>query len=180
MFENNLNQTQFAKSLGLDQTTISAWLKNKNKPQYSARDKILEIYNIDIFSQNQIPHIDLEHMWVEIKFHEDAKAFAAGEYEILKVDRKMLNARVDPTKHQALRVHGDAMEPTFKDGDVIFAEPFSGDFANNRAYIIKREHDVSIRRLRRESDLLEIISDNPDYENYKLESGKVEIIGRVV
>lgn len=74
MFDNNLNQTQFARSLGLDQTTISSWLKKKNRPQQSVRDKILEIYGIDIFLQ--APKLDIDNDCVYVKFYEDIKASA--------------------------------------------------------------------------------------------------------
>ena len=53
-------------------------------------------------------------------------------------------------------------------------------FANNRVYIIKRQDDVFIKRLKKSGELFEIISDNPDYESYKLEHEKIQIIGRVV
>ena len=131
--------------------------------------------------------IELEKEWIQIKFYEDVKASAGcgidnhcDNFELLTVDRKLLNPRVDPAKHHGIRVHGDSMEPTFKDGDVIFVEPFTGDFANNRVYIIKRQDDVFIKRLKKSGELFEIISDNPDYESYKLEHEKIQIIGRVI
>ena len=185
MSDNDLNQTQFAKSLGLNQTTVSAWLKNKNKPQHSAREKILEVYGVDIFAQ--APTLDLESDCVYIKFYEDIRVSAGcgidnhcEGYEMLKIDRKLLNPKVNPAKHHAVRVSGDSMEPTFKDGDVIFVEPYNGDFANNRVYIIKRQDDVLVKRVKKDGDIFTIISDNPDYESYKLEHEKIQIIGRVV
>lgn len=185
MFDNNLNQTQFARSLGLDQTTISSWLKKKNRPQQSARDKILEIYGIDIFLQ--APKLDIDNDCVYVKFYEDIKASAGcgvdnhcEGYELVKIDRKLLNPKVNPAKHHAIRASGDSMEPTIKDGDVIFVEPFAGDFANNRVYIIKRQDDVFVKRLKKEPTGYEIISDNPDYLPYKLKDNELTIIGRVV
>ena len=185
MSDNDLNQTQFAKSLGLNQTTVSAWLKNKNKPQHSAREKILEVYGVDIFSQ--APTLDLESDCVYIKFYEDIRVSAGcgidnhcEGYELLKIDRKLLNPKVNPEKHHAVRVSGDSMEPTFKDGDVIFVEPYNGDFANNRVYIIKRQDDVFIKRLKRNADTYEVISDNPDYLPYTISAHEFQIIGRAV
>ena len=185
MFDNNLNQTQFARSLGLDQTTISSWLKKKNRPRQSARDKILEIYGIDIFLQ--APKLDIDNDCVCVKFYEDIKASAGcgvdnhcEGYELAKIDRKLLNPKVNPAKHHAIRASGDSMEPTIKDGDVIFVEPFVGDFANNRVYIIKRQDDVFVKRLKKEGDAFEIISDNPDYLPCKLKNDEIQIIGKVV
>ena len=72
------------------------------------------------------------------------------------------------------------MEPTFKDGDAIFVEPYNGDFANNRIYIIKRQDDVLIKRLKKSGDMFEVISDNPDYLPYSISANEFQIIGRAV
>ena len=34
MIENNLNQTEFAKLIGVKQSQVSEWLKGKSKPGY--------------------------------------------------------------------------------------------------------------------------------------------------
>ena len=78
------------------------------------------------------------------------------------------------------RVAGDSMEPTFKDGDVIFVEPYNGDFANNRVYIIKRQDDVLVKRVKKSGDVFEVISDNKDYLPYTLSANEFQIIGRAV
>lgn len=186
MTSKKLTQKQLAEKLGIDQSTISSWVRGKTEPSFETLKKIQKVFGIS-FTDDATPYIELNKDWIEIKFYENIKASAGcgvdnhcDGYELLTVDRKLLNPRVDPAKHHGIRVHGDSMEPTFKDGDVIFVEPFTGDFANNRVYIIKRKDDVFIKRLKKSGELFEIISDNPDYESYKLEHEKIQIIGRVV
>lgn len=95
--------------------------------------------------------------------------------------RKLLNPRINTDKHYAVKVQGDSMEPTIRDGDPVFIEPYKGDFANNRIYIIKRQDDVFVKRLKKaEGESYQIISDNLDYLPYTLNESEFQIIGRVV
>ena len=181
-----LTQKAFAELINVTQSTVSKWEKGETEPSFSELNLIYKIYGINLVD-GSMAKIELEKEWIQIKFYEDVKASAGcgidnhcDGYELLTVDRKLLNPRVDPAKHHGIRVVGDSMEPTFKDGDVIFIEAYTGDFANNRVYIIKRQDDVFIKRLKKNGELFEIISDNPDYESYKLEHEKIQIIGRVV
>lgn len=181
-----LTQKEFAELINVTQSTVSKWEKGETEPSFSELNLIYKIYGKNLVD-GSMAKIELEKEWIQIKFYEDVKASAGcgidnhcDNFELLTVDRKLLNPRVDPAKHHGIRVVGDSMEPTFKDGDVIFIEAYTGDFANNRVYIIKRQDDVFIKRLKKSGELFEIISDNPDYESYKLEHEKIQIIGRVV
>lgn len=185
LHQNRLSQTAVAKALGIDQTTVSGWARGKSEPSLEMAKKLLEVYGLDVLGGE--PRLDLDDDCVYVKFYEDIKASAGcgvdnhcEGYELVKIDRKLLNPKVNPAKHHAIRASGDSMEPTIKDGDVIFVEPFAGDFANNRVYIIKRQDDVFVKRLKKEPTGYEIISDNPDYLPYKLKDNEIQIIGRVV
>ena len=186
MHKNNLTQSLLADRIGIKQSTISSWVRGKTEPSFETLKKIQKVFGVS-FTDDDAPYIELNKDWVEIKFYEDIRASAGcgidnhcEGYELLMVDRKLLNPRVDPAKHHGIRVQGDSMEPTFKDGDVIFVEAYNGDFVNNRIYIIKRQGDIFIKRVKKSGDTFDIISDNADYENYKLERPEFEIIGRVV
>ena len=181
-----LTQKAFAELINVTQSTVSKWEKGETEPSFSELNLIYKIYGINLVD-GSMAKIELEKEWIQIKFYEDVKASAGcgidnhcEGYELLMVDRKLLNPRVDPAKHHGIRVQGDSMEPTFKDGDVIFVEAYNGDFVNNRIYIIKRQGDIFIKRVKKSGDTFDIISDNADYENYKLERPEFEIIGRVV
>lgn len=185
LFEKRLSQKQFAISIGVDQKTISNWVNGKSEPSLEMAKKLLEVYGLDVLGGE--PRLDLDDDCVYIRFYEDIKASAGcgvdnhcEGYELVKIDRKLLNPKVNPAKHHAIRASGDSMEPTIKDGDVIFVEPFAGDFANNRVYIIKRQDDVFVKRLKKEPTGYEIISDNPDYLPCKLKNDEIQIIGKVV
>ena len=183
--EKDMTQQELADAIGVKQSTVSLWARGKTEPGGEVVKKIFEVYGFDLLGIGVT--LDLESDCVYIKFYEDIRVSAGcgidnhcEGYELVKIDRKLLNPKVNPAKHHAIRASGDSMEPTIKDGDVIFVEPFAGDFANNRVYIIKRQDDVFVKRLKKEPTGYEIISDNPDYLPYKLKDNELTIIGRVV
>lgn len=55
MEKNNLSQDKMAKIIGVNQTTISQWLKNKKKPSY---DNILAIYQKFGVTPNELMGIE--------------------------------------------------------------------------------------------------------------------------
>ena len=183
--EKDMTQQELADAIGVKQSTVSLWARGKTEPGGEVVKKIFEVYGFDLLGIGVT--LDLESDCVYIKFYEDIRVSAGcgidnhcEGYELLKIDRKLLNPKVNPEKHHAVRVSGDSMEPTFKDGDAIFVEPYNGDFANNRIYIIKRQDDVLIKRLKKSGDMFEVISDNPDYLPYSISANEFQIIGRAV
>lgn len=188
-----ISQTEMANEIGFSPNKIKNVEAGKQDIQSDMALAIEEKYGISamwlIFGRGEMsskaPTLDIESDCVYIKFYEDiVTGFSANnncdKYELLKIDRKLLNPKVNPEKHYAVRVLGDSMEPTFKSGDVIFFELYNGDFANNRVYIIKRQDDVLVKRLKKSGDVFEIMSDNTDYLPYTLSANEFQIIGRVV
>ena len=55
MIERNLSQSDMAKLLDVNQTTISQWLMMKKKPNY---DSILAIYKVFGITPNELFDID--------------------------------------------------------------------------------------------------------------------------
>jgi phage repressor protein C with HTH and peptisase S24 domain len=83
----------------------------------------------------------------------------------------------------AMNVEGDAMEPTFKNGNIVIANK-SETKVKNGIYVIRIDDSVEIKRIHRlHNSQSKIISDNKLYEPYtvKISSDEnVEIIGKVV
>ncbi len=47
MYNNHLNQTQFATKIGVNPSQVSEWLSGKNKPGIDKIKAICEAFNID-------------------------------------------------------------------------------------------------------------------------------------
>ncbi len=89
----------------------------------------------------------------------------------------------DPANMSLIRVSGDSMEPTLESGDIVLVD-------HNRNYIdpqggiyaVSVDDGVIIKRVQvlYPSGMFRVISDNPRYEPFELESERLKVNGKVV
>lgn len=80
----------------------------------------------------------------------------------------------------AFKVSGNSMEPTFKDGDIIFVEKSKNPI--NGAFMVVQVYDEAfIKKVYLENDKLRLVSLNPDYDDcFADEHNEIRIVGKVV
>ena len=172
-----------AKALGITPEHLSM-LKKRNKIPYEelayfcAKRKIS--LNWILFDQ-QIENIVTEtEKFAKIRYFKDINASAGGgainfneNYEILYIDNKIINKDLD-----AINVIGDSMEPTIKDGSIIFIDRNDKNVQNGGIFVIATTAGVFVKRVNlKSSGELELISDNPLYPSETVKEAR--IIGKV-
>lgn len=86
-----------------------------------------------------------------------------------------------PNMIKAIRISGDAMAPTLKDGDYALTDISHPNFSTDGLYLIGLTNTLIIKRLQQISpDELLILSDNPNYKSVKTSLNGIEIVGKVV
>lgn len=87
---------------------------------------------------------------------------------------------LDARALSAIRVTGDSMEPTLRDGDEILVD--SRPLAlRDGVYVVRLDDMVLVKRLETaRPGRIALLSDNPAYRPIDCEAGEVVIIGRVV
>ncbi|WP_024790579.1 MULTISPECIES: S24 family peptidase [unclassified Lebetimonas] len=118
----------------------------------------------------------------EIRYFKDINASAGGgainfdeNYEILYIDKKILNKNLD-----AINVIGDSMEPTLKDGNIIFIDRNDKNIINGGIFVISTNVGVFVKRINLKSTgEIEIISDNKIYPKETVSPEEINIIGKV-
>jgi len=173
-----------AKALGITPEHLSM-LKKRNKipfeelAYFCAKRKIS--LNWLLFDQ-QIENIITEtEKFSKIRYFKDINASAGGgainfdeNYETLYIDKKIIDKDLD-----AINVIGDSMEPTIKDGSIIFIDRNDKNIQNGGIFVVSTPAGVFVKRLNlKSSGELELISDNPLYPNESVK--EAEIIGKVV
>ncbi|HCU58718.1 MAG TPA: hypothetical protein DIC64_01920 [Alphaproteobacteria bacterium] len=80
-----------------------------------------------------------------------------------------------------LRINGDSMAPTLKDGDYILADLSTPSFSSDGLYVIRQAAALTVRRIQQisSSEFL-IIPDNSNYKGITIPAKKLEIIGKVI
>lgn len=83
-----------------------------------------------------------------------------------------------------IEVHGDSMEPTLSNGDLILLDMRHGKVMDNSVYAIQHNGDLLVKRIQRKlNGSIVVKSDNPRYEPESLDPGdadQLHVIGRVV
>jgi SOS-response transcriptional repressor LexA len=173
-----------ANALGITPEHLSM-LKKRNKipfeelAYFCAKRKIS--LNWLLFDQ-QIENIITEtEKFSKIRYFKDINASAGGgainfdeNYETLYIDKRIINKDLD-----AINVIGDSMEPTIKDGSVIFIDRTDKNIQNGGIFVVSTPAGVFVKRVNLKSNgKIELISDNKLYPSETVE--EAEIIGKVV
>ena len=86
----------------------------------------------------------------------------------------------DPAQLSAIRVEGDSMEATLRDGDEILVDRTPRGLRDG-IHVVRVGEALLVKRLATgRPGVIALVSDNPAYTALDLTPGEVEVIGRVV
>lgn len=87
---------------------------------------------------------------------------------------------LDPAMLSAIRVSGDSMEPTLRDGDEILVDRAPRPLSSG-VHVVRVENELLVKRLdTARPGAIVLISDNAIYPAIELAASEVQVIGRVV
>ena len=95
--------------------------------------------------------------------------------------RSLLPRITNPQNLSFIQGHGDLMEGTFSDGDMLLVDNGIRELEIDAIYIFSLNHKFYIQRLQRRHDgSILLIADNKKYEPYIAKQSDLTILGRVV
>jgi len=175
-----------AKALNLTPENLSM-LKKRNKIPYEEIAYFCATRKISInwllFDQNSEEIVKNTDKFSVIKYFKNINASAGGgainfdeNYEILYIDKKLIDKNLD-----AIHVIGDSMEPTIKDGSIIFINRNDKNIANGGIFVISTSSGTFVKRVNLKSNgEIELISDNKIYPVETVLANDIEIVGKVI
>ena len=87
---------------------------------------------------------------------------------------------LEPAQLSAIRVEGDSMESTLRDGDEILVDRTPRPWRDG-IHVVRAGDALLVKRLDiGRPGVIALVSDNPAYRTLELAPGEVEVIGRVV
>lgn len=87
---------------------------------------------------------------------------------------------LDPAQLSAIRVEGDSMEGTLRDGDEILVDRAPRPLRDG-IHVVRNGDSLMVKRLDlARPGVLALVSDNPAYRTIELAPDEVQVIGRVV
>lgn len=210
---NKLNgPSEFARQTGVTLSTIARWRKGEAEPSRPNLIKIAEVANVSIEwlatgkeSQPQTSHNVVERAFEQArKMLEDGISMIAS-YSSINVSAGFGSFNEGVTKPDGEEPYSDAllaslgakaehcgvfwangtsMDPTISDGDQMLVD-FSKKEArgDDKIYLVQNGESVWVKRVRKEWDYVELISDNESYRPIRItadEAQNLQIIGQVI
>ena len=182
-----------AALLAIPQATFATMKKRNSIPfreimEYCALKKLS--INWLFFDQSVEMLISETEKFFQIRYFSDIRASAGGgafpfneNYELLSVDRTIFEKMVPLGSRsiEAIRVDGESMEPTLRDGSIVFIDRAQCNINKEGIYVATTTAGLFIKRIRQRVDgTIELISDNTAYSPEILLPDEVQIVGRVV
>jgi len=183
-----------ADALGINHLTF-ATMKNRGKVPYEEVLNFCAQKKISInwlFYGQATRSLEAEtEKYANVRYFGDVYASAGGgafnydvEHEVISLDPHMvgkLGGDREMKNIDSINVLGDSMEPTFKDGDIIFMNRTLNDIRKGGVFVVSTPTGLFVKRLSLKSDgTLDLISDNTHYSIETVDAGSVEVVGKVV
>ena len=188
--ENNITSAELSRKIGVAPSVINSWKIRDSIPRADIACKTAKALNTSVeYLVNG--NVDVTNI------HEKAKTFlipilnqelSAGRGQQLPDNDEKQGLVAIPAKLRrtygdnlaALHVHGDSMQPTLNDGDMIVCDSLGWDKSDG-IYAIRMNGNVYVKRIQVANGKILIKSDNPNYETIEepLESDAISIIGKV-
>ncbi len=183
-----------ADALGINHLTF-ATMKNRGRIPYEeildfcARRKIS--INWLFYDQATRSLEEETEKYANVRYFGDIYASAGGgafnyeaAHDVITLDPHMVERLGGPREIKnidSINVLGDSMEPTFRDGDIIFVNRTQADIRKGGVFVVSTPIGLFVKRLSLKSDgTIDLISDNPQYSVESVPMGSVEVIGKVV
>lgn len=190
MKDNNINQTNLSKALGVSESTVGKWILCKAFPRMNVIQKLSDYFGVEktfffedslcqdngpLRQMNLIPL--LSHITENVA---DSNIQNILGYEAISKDLSLTG------KLFALRIKDTSMEPTFTKGDIIIVKQQPYIKSNDIALLLINRDEEIIRRIKKDDKGIVLISDNsltfaPQYySNDEIVSLPVKVVGKVV
>ncbi|MDW0615966.1 helix-turn-helix transcriptional regulator [Mannheimia haemolytica] len=210
---NKLNgPSEFARQTGVTLSTIARWRKGEAEPSRPNLIKIAEVANVSIEwlatgkeSQPQAQQSIVERAFNKLREVADELVSMINSFGSINVsagfgsfndgvtepdgqepysDSLLQSLGVKAHNCGVFWASGTSMEPTIYDGDQMLVD-FSKREArgDDKIYLIQNGESVWVKRVRREWDYIELISDNESYRPIRIteeDAQNLQIIGQVV
>ncbi len=186
LYENKIKEAELCRRIGLAQASMNGWKTRGSIPRADIAVKTAEVLNttVEYLISGKHPKDSDKSFIVPILNQE----LSAGKGEILPEDDLIKGLIALPSflreygnNIAGLYVHGDSMEPTLKNGDLIICASNGWDNSEG-LYAIRLNGNGYVKRIQVGAGKIIIRSDNPKYSQIEepLESDNFEIIGKVL
>ena len=189
---NKVFDKDVASALKITPNTF-ATMKNRGKIPYEEVIGFCVKHKISVnwllYEQDTSSLVETTNQYAYVKYFQNINASAGGgadvydeeEGKLFLDDQVASRLGMSLKSVEAINVVGESMEPTLKDGDILFIDREKTDISRGGVFVVSSNHGVFVKRVRKRVDgQIDIVSDNPDYSPQTLSSDEVTILGKAV
>lgn len=194
--ESGLSMSEIGRRLGISPQSVRAWKIGKAMPSLDRLTDIARatgkslawIQGVEV-SSNQV---EGDEETVSIPLYDAAASAGNGLtsfdgdqiVKLVVVDRQWVRMNINCSSTRNLNlicVSGDSMDPTLRDGDVLFVDTGVTTFRSDSIYVARVNGELFVKRFQKlPNGRLMMISDNDRYKSFELSpDDEVDLIGRV-
>lgn len=178
-----MTQQQLADALKISRSTIGMYEKGNREPDFETLELIADFFNVDMgrLIGNLTPK---KGNWIPVLGSVRAGLPMEAVENILDYE-EIGEEMARQGDFFALQIKGDSMEPRIKEGDVVIVRK-QPDVENGEiAIVLVNGDEATIKKVQKFAGGINLVPSNPAYDvktfdNHKIESLPVKIIGKVV
>lgn len=85
-----------------------------------------------------------------------------------------------PGNIKLIKASGDSMDPTIKDGDMVWIDMSNNFISSDGVYLLRMSTGLAIKRVQSGLSNITVKSDNPKYSDITADIGEIKVIGKVI
>ena len=178
-----MTQQQLADALKISRSTIGMYERGNREPDFETLELIADFFNVDMgrLIGNLTPK---KGNWIPVLGSVRAGLPMEAVENILDYE-EIGEEMARQGDFFALQIKGDSMEPRIKEGDVVIVRK-QPDVENGEiAIVLVNGDEATIKKVQKFAGGINLVPSNPAYDvktfdNQKIESLPVKIIGKVV
>ncbi|MCS7175654.1 helix-turn-helix domain-containing protein [Pseudothermotoga sp.] len=179
-----ISQAELAKRLGVDQTTVSYYERDKRAITISMLYKIAGALGVDVkyfFSDDEVIPIPLPTARKLVPVYDTNMAVESETFPGSLEPIKLVPTDIVDVDC-AFIVHDKGMEPEIRDGDVVFVKRTSIDEIQNGEIVVGLYMNViRVKRFFKADNDIMLLNDNTEYAPIFIEKlERFQLIGKVV
>lgn len=187
---NNKEQINLIKDLGFNKSAVSTWCNGTRLPRMDKVDmlaKYLKITRSDLIEERSVAEAKKPHR-KGVVIPVLGRVAAGVPIEAIEevIDTEEITEEMAKTgEFFGLIIKGDSMTPTICDGDVVIVRKQEDAESGDTVIVQVNGDEATCKRLRKYTDKIELIPNNPSYEPFEFSSAEVigkpvKIIGKVI
>lgn len=189
-----ISQAELAKATGISPSSISEWIKGKYMPKQDKIALIAKALNVSPawligYDYDQPVKQDLNFVKKGVRIPILGQVVAGIPIDAIEdIDgyEEITQEMAATGEFFCLRVKGDSMEPTFKEGDILVIRQQPYVDSNEIAIVIINGDEGTVKRIKKSEAGITLIGDNTAsflpvfYTNEEIQQLPVKIVGKVV